>query len=531
MERGWAKWFPGLLRACHRIPLAAEWPCGSASRCYELQAQTRDVCWECFEQRDALGSITNTQMPSGTTHDSTISLSPNQASRPDIGTLEATMSEETVSSPGGYAAWAALDWGSQKHVWALQAVDCDSIEQGQIEATPEAIEVWAAGLAQRFGGRPVAVALEQARGALLYALAKYAHLVLYPVHPTSLARYREAFSPSGAKDDGPDARLLLDFLRRHPEHLRPWEPDTIETRTIQFLAEDRRMLVNEKTRQTLRLGARLLHYFPQVVEWFKELDSPMVGDLLRRWPTLEQLQKARPATLRQFFYQHNSRSHDLIEERLQIIRQALPLTQDAAVIQAGVSLVKILVEQIAALRQGIAELERQLDKLFRQHPDAALYLSLPGAGPALGPRLLAAMGTRRERYPTAAQIQCYSGIAPVLERSGQRESIHFRRACPKFLRQTFHEWAGHSIASSEWAHAYYDHQSAQGKGHHAAVRSLAFKWIRILHSCWINRTPYDEARYQEVLRHRSAARRPNVPTRFAWERTTGNFFRFAGTTS
>ncbi len=439
------------------------------------------------------------------------------------------MSSEAVGAAIPFAAFAALDWADQKHVWALEAADSESIEQGQIDGTPEAVEGWAAGLAQRFGGRPVAVALEQARGALLFMLAKYEHLVLHPVHPTSLARYREAFSPSGAKDDPPDARLLLDFLRRHGDQLRPWEPDTPRTRTIQFLAEDRRMLVNEKTRQTHRLRARLKLYFPQIVEWFEELDSPVVGELLRRWPTLEELQKVRPARLRQFFHQHNSRSANRIDERLEQIRQAIPATRDTAVIQAGVSLVKILVQQIAMLRQGIAELESHIQELFDQHEDADLYRSLPGAGPALAPRLLAALGTRRERFQSAAQIQCYSGIAPVLERSGQSQWIHFRRACPKFIRQTFHEWAGHSIGFSVWARAYYQHQRAKGNDHHAAVRALAFKWLRILYRCWKDRLPYDEERYLEVLRRRQRAK-PNPTGALRWEQH-GGFFKFVGTTT
>ena len=436
------------------------------------------------------------------------------------------MSDETTDRTIQWVAWAALDWADQKHAWALQAADSDALEQGQIDHTPEAVESWASGLAQRFGGRPVAVALEQTRGALLFMLAKYEHLVLHPVHPTSLARYREVFSPSGAKDDPPDARLLLDFLRRHRDQLRPWEPDTPETRTLQFLAEDRRMLVNEKTRQTHRLRDRLKLYFPQIVEWFDDLDSPLVEDLLGRWPTLEELQKARPATLRQFFHQHNCRSAERIEQRLEQIRKALPATRDRAVIQAGVSLGKILVQQIATLRQGIAELERQLAELFGQHQDAALYTSLPGAGPALAPRLLAAMGTRRERYQSAAEVQCYGGIAPVLERSGQSQWIHFRRACPKFVRQTFHEWASHSVGFSQWAHQYYQHQRAKGKSHHAVVRALAFKWLRILYRCWKDRSPYDEARYLEALRRRHRAK-PDPTGTLRWEQH-GGFFKFAG---
>lgn len=413
------------------------------------------------------------------------------------------MSDKTAGTPVTFAAFVALDWADQKHVWALQAADSDRVQQGEIDHTPEVVDAWAAGLAQRFGGRPVAVALEQAHGALLFMLTKYEHLVLYPVHPTSLARYRETFHPSGAKDDPVDACLLLDLLRHHRDKLRPWEPDTVETRTLQFLVEDRRKLVNERTRQTNRLTARLKLYFPQILQWFSEMDSPLVRDLLRRWPTLEELQKARPATLREFFHQHNCRSAQRIDQRLEQIRQATPATRDAAVIGSSVVSVKILVQFIATLREGIAELDRQIAELFGKHEDAALFDSLPAAGPALAPRLLAALGTRRERYQSAGEVQCYSGIAPVLERSGRNRWTHFRWACPKFLRQTFHEWAGHSIGSSAWAREYYQRQRGKGKDHHAAVRALAFKWIRIVYRCWKDRVPYDENRYQQALRRRA----------------------------
>ena len=117
---------------------------------------------------------------------------------------------------------------------------------------------------------------------------------------------------------------------------------------------------------------------------------------------------------------------------------------------------------------------------------------------------MAFFGTDRERYHSAEEVACFSGIAPVRERSGKRDWIHFRYACPKFLRQTFHEWASHSIGYSEWARAYYDQQRADGSGHHAAVRALAFKWIRILFRCWKDRKPYDEHTYLAALRRRGS---------------------------
>jgi hypothetical protein len=157
-----------------------------------------------------------------------------------------------------------------------------------LDHTPEALEVWAAGLQQRFGGRPIAVILEQSRGALVYMLTKYPHLVWFPVHPTTAARYRETFAPSGAKSDPSDTDSLLDLWLRHREKWRPLQPDTVETRLLHFLVEERRQTVDERTRQRQRLTACLKLYFPQVLHWFEDVASPLVGDLLQRWPTLEQ---------------------------------------------------------------------------------------------------------------------------------------------------------------------------------------------------------------------------------------------------
>src|ERR1700676_3604112 len=119
-----------------------------------------------------------------------------------------------------FAALVGLDWADQKHAWALHSFNTSEVEGGELDHTPEAVEGWAAELARRFDGRSIAVALEQSRGALLFMLTKYAHLVLFPVHPTTLAKYRQSFRPSGAKSDPSDAGLLVDLLVRHREKLR-----------------------------------------------------------------------------------------------------------------------------------------------------------------------------------------------------------------------------------------------------------------------------------------------------------------------
>lgn len=195
------------------------------------------------------------------------------------------MSEERTSEPR-FAAFVAIDWADQKHVWSLQPNDSEAREQGEIKHTPEAVESWVAMLSSRFSGRPIAVAMEQSRGALVFMLSKYKHLHLYPIHPRAAAQFRGALYPSGAKDDPADADLLLDLLVHHRPHLRRLNPDTEQTRLVRHLVEARRKLVNEKTRQTNRLTAQLKLYFPQILDWFDSVDSPIVGDWLKRWPTI-----------------------------------------------------------------------------------------------------------------------------------------------------------------------------------------------------------------------------------------------------
>src|SRR5215471_19312491 len=338
--------------------------------------------------------------------------------------------------PTEFAAMIAIDWADQKHAWALQA-GTSKVETGAIDHTPEAIDVWAAELRMRFGGQPVAVALEQSRGSLVFMLTKYEHLVIFPVHPTVLVNYRKSFRPSGAKDDPSDARLLLDILMLHRDKLRRFNPDTAETRTLQFLVEERRKLVHEKTRYSNRLTAHLKLYFPQVLKWFDDIGSRIAADFLLRWPDLETLQRARSATIERFFLEHNSRSMERIRERLEQIRKAMAATNDQAVVSCSSAAVVAWAGLLRQLLETIQEYDERIDRLVHQHPDYAVMNSFPGAGPVLTPRLIAALGSQRERYQTAHEVQCYSGIAPVVATSGKQRWVHWRWACPKFLRQTF----------------------------------------------------------------------------------------------
>jgi transposase len=365
------------------------------------------------------------------------------------------------------------------------------------------IEQWACSMHQRFGG-PIAVALELTKGPLVYALQKYDFFVLFPINPSTLAKYREAFSPSGAKDDPSDAQVALDLLVHHRDKLKVLKPQSVEMRTLLYLNEQRRHLVGDMTRFTNRLVSTLKQYYPQALDWFADRDTMLFCDFLARWPTLTQVKRARQASLKAFFQEHHVRYPKLIEERICAIKAANPLTRDAAVITAHQLQAQALVEQLRATLQAIARFDAKIASVAPTHPDYVIFSTLPGAGAALAPRLLAAFGEQRNRYTAADDVQKYSGIAPVTERSGRTSWVHWRWRCPTFLRQTFVEWAAQTINKSFWAGAYYRQQRDKGCSHQAAVRALAFKWIRILYCCWQTRTPYDEARYLNALKRRGS---------------------------
>ncbi|HKT50166.1 MAG TPA: IS110 family transposase [Candidatus Angelobacter sp.] len=418
---------------------------------------------------------------------------------------QAWFDETKIETEPEFVAFVGIDWADEEHVWCWQKAGEGKREKGVLTAQAGAVEGWIGELARRFGPGPIAVAVEQTRAALLWQLSKYEHLHLYVVPPQTSAQFRKTFYPSGAKDDGRDAELLLDLVLQHRRRLRCWAPDTEQTRRVQNLVEERRKLVNEKTAILNSLTARLKLYFPQMLKWFDPLGTSLVCDLLERWPTLEQLQKVPISRLRQFFHRHHCRQAKLIATRIEEISTARPALKDRAIVEVQASVVPVLVQLLHTLRSGIEKLDRQMAEAVAEHPDYYLYQSLPGAGPVMAPRLLAAMGTQRDRYRSAQELQAFTGIAPVMEQSGKSKWVHSRWRCPKFLRQSFHEWAGHSIRFCPWARAFYQQQRTRGKGHHAATRSLAFKWMRILFRCWQDRVPYNEALYLNMLAQRGSS--------------------------
>ena len=372
-----------------------------------------------------------------------------------------------------------------------------------IDTSPEALWEWLLQLRQQHPQARVALCLEQPAGHLISFLEAYEWITLFPINPITLQKFRETFITSRAKDDAKDAYYLAELLHCHADKLKAWAPEDSATRAVQQLVFHRRSVVDERTGLTNRLQALLKQYFPQaLVLCGEDLWRPLATRFLLRWPSLQTLQQAKPAAITRFYYLHGSRSQRLLEQRLALVARAVAVTDERAVIESFVLRVQLICRQLQLLQQTITHFDKQIAQSYAQHEDYPIFASLPGAGPTLGPRLLGSLGSQRERYPAAGSLQRYTGVAPVTKKSGGSCYIHRRYLCPKFHKQSFHEYAKESILWSRWAAAYYLQQRTKGASHHTAVRALAYKWQRIIWRCWQNRTPYTEQIYEAALRTR-----------------------------
>lgn len=409
-------------------------------------------------------------------------------------------SQLAANNASEYAVLVGLDWADQKHDLSVLARGTQQMERTQLPHEPAAIHQWILNLHQQFPSGKIAIALEQSRGPLIHALMAYEFVVLYPLNPQTLTNFRKAFAPANCKSDVSDADLHLTLLVLHRNQLTPWHPEDADTRLLGLLVEHRRDTVDLQTSLVCCLKSTLKAYFPLALDLVGEdLACELATALLTKWPTFQSLKGTKASTIRRFFLAHNCRSQQLMEQRLAKIASAVPLTDDRAIIRAHALRAQTLIKALCPLRTQITQYEQEIAVLFKTHPEANLFANLPGAGPALAPRLLTAFGTQRERFTDSESMPRFSGTAPVVEQSGKSKIVHMRLARPVFIHQTFVEFAKCSLNYCAWAECYFQYQRKHGMGINAALRKLALRWQRVIWRCWQDNSLYDETRYIKVL--------------------------------
>ena len=145
------------------------------------------------------------------------------------------------------------------------------------------------------------------RSPLIYTLSRYEHITIFPINPSTVAKYRKAFTQSGAKNDPSDAFIQTEILMLHMDKLTHIQPESADIRALAQLVEYRRKVVQDRVDLLNCITATLKNYYPQVLDWFKEKDTIIFCDFVARWSSLDDIQKVRKQTLMNFFNQHNSR--------------------------------------------------------------------------------------------------------------------------------------------------------------------------------------------------------------------------------
>ncbi len=411
------------------------------------------------------------------------------------------MSNDTQPSDGPFevAFVVGIDWATDKHEACVIDPTGKVLSREQLAQSTEAIDSWVNDLLAKAQGKPIAIALEQTKGALVYALMHRAMVYLFPINPQQLASYRKSFSNANAKDDVWEAFLIARFLFERRRELRMWVPDDEPTRLVSQLAVARRDAVNERTRLGQKLLDLLRSYLPVMLQIAANrlYESEALLAVISKWSDPAELKRVHPKTLAAVLKEHGCRHRT--EKLANELRSAPLHCRDKPINLVSSLKAEALAKQIKALNNAIRKYDEELKLAVAKHPDSGLFAPIRGAGPALIPRIIAALGSDRDRFANSEKFANYTGTTPVCQQSGKMRHVKQRRACNKFLKQTFHELAASTVRWTPWAQAYYQLCKQRGLKRHAILRKLARCWIRILWRAWKSRTPYDEARYQAIV--------------------------------
>lgn len=396
--------------------------------------------------------------------------------------------------------FAGLDWAKDHHQLVIVDRQGRIADQFVIDHTAEG---WATAARRLLPYPGLPVSVETNHGLAVDQLLDLG-AVVFPVNPQSARHYRQRKAPTGTKDDLLDAWSLADALRVDGHGWKPLQPTTPMVQHLRLLCRDEVGLIELRTSLVNQLQATLRRYYPAALEAFDDWTKPSAWAFIVAFPTPAQLVQAGRPKWMKFLHIHKLYRPQTAERRLTIFTQATAFQGGPEVVAASQQLAVTLAALLRPLDARLRSYRRQISALFAQHPDSALFASLPGPGEKLAPRLLAELGDDRARFAEPEALQCYAGSAPVTFASGQMRKVHIRRACNTSLRAAVHLWANLSRAKCAWAQAYYQAHRNKGQSHASALRCLAQRWLAILWRMWQDHALYDpELHMRNQLQHGS----------------------------
>ena len=395
------------------------------------------------------------------------------------------MSDETPE-----VVYVGLDWAAVIHAVCVMSAAGKVLAQFTIEHTAEGIASLIARLAKYGDPADVQVGIERPNGRLVDLLLEAGHPVI-PVSPNAIKTWREGEVVSGAKSDTGDALVIAEYLRLRHHRLHPVQPYSTQTKALRTVVRTRDDIVELRVAATNQLTALLETYWPGAKEIFADVQSPITLAFLRRYPTAASAAHLGDKRLAAFLTKQGYSGRRSSTELLARLRRAPAGTTDPELVRAIGDAVLGMVTILEALNTAGKQLDRSVITHLGEHPDAAIFTSLPRSGQINAAQVLAEWGDSRAAYDSPDAIAALAGVTPVTKASGKQHAVHFRWACNKRFRKAVTTFADNSRHASPWAADIYARARARNHDHPHAVRILARAWIRVIYRCWHNRQPYD----------------------------------------
>ena len=390
--------------------------------------------------------------------------------------------------------FTGIDWAAETHAVCVMDAGGTIVAGFTIEHSADGIALLTGRLARYGtpGGMPVAI--ERPNGRLVDLLLEAGHPVV-PVSPNAIKTWREGEVLSGAKSDAGDAAVIAEYLRLRQHRLRTAVPYSDETLALRTVVRSRGDLVEMRVAATNQLSALLEAHWPGAKAIFADVESPISLEFLTRYPTPAAAAHLGEKRMAAFLVKHGYSGRRPAAELLARLRAAPAGTGRESLTEALRDAVLAAVGVLAALNAAVKNLDRSVAAHLGEHPDGAIFTSLPRSGQVNAAQVLAEWGDCRQAYDGPDSVAALAGCTPVTSQSGKHRSVQFRWACNKRFRVAMTTFADNSRHASPWAAKTYSDARASGKDHPHAIRILARAWIRVIWPCWLEGIPYDPARH------------------------------------
>lgn len=394
--------------------------------------------------------------------------------------------------------FVGIDWASAKH--DICVVDGDGAVKKRfvIAHTAEGLAELIRCLRHLGELAELPIAIERPSGLLVDTLVD-AGFPVVPIHPNALKATRPRYSAALGKSDPGDAYILADILRTDGHRFRPLRAPSDQTKALRAAVRTRDDLVATRVALANQVRSLLESFWAGAAAIFADVDSPIALDFLARYPTPDSAARLGPKRLERFLKTHRYSGRRSPQDLLERLRSAPVGLADELERETKGHLVRSLVAVLQPLVAQIRELNGLIAAQLAQHPDGEILQSLPRTGTINAAQILAELGEDRLRFATFDQLAAEAGAAPLTYTSGKHRGVAFRFACNKRLRRAVTTWADNSRHAHPWAAAVYRSARQRGCDHPHATRILARSWLRVLYTCWHNRTPYDIRKHGRAL--------------------------------